>query len=1131
MAAQERSDYEKGGRRGGDRNRNREERTSSSQTRTNQRSQQRSSRNHGPVYDDGYYQPGQENQGQGYYRRDQGGIANYYGERRNNGRNHDQDYASQGRAGYGVDYFSYSHYPNEQHFTGDYRDNQRWHDDRYRPDDRQGVATSGGNQQEDWRWEDSRHPPRGGRGGGRGRGGRRGRQQYGSKGPDRDAAGEFDNRAEGRRYSDSQEEWGRDGNRGRGRGGRQRGRGKGNRESGRSHHADREMDQSRPQARKSRDYPDRDSSGAATQDRKDIDNYVSHIQGTRWQNDRDIGQQDKNRSRSNSNEDSKNSDRDNPRNRSAPSHRGKGNSQASKLQKGTRKPKISKAGNAETQTGSLIEQLSTGSYECAICCDRVKAQDRVWSCKTCYVVFHLGCIKKWAKTPAASAEGTDGWQCPACRGVEIKIPHVYYCFCGKTRDPMWEPGETPHSCGEVCRRKRPTSCPHTCNILCHPGPCPPCPSNVQKLCNCGKTQQTVRCGTQNEIRCQKKCGKLLNCGRHTCEEICHKGQCSPCEEKIVQECYCGGASREVDCQQEVSSTNTKGSYSCLTVCNKLLDCGHHHCESVCHAGECEPCSRDPARVTHCPCGKTPLSSLCGVERTSCTDPIPTCLNRCEKVFLCGGTDKHICEQTCHSGACPACEKTTNMKCRCGHRFVDVPCKDIQERSEVICDRKCTRKKHCGRHKCGQICCVDADHLCLQQCGRKLKCGIHTCEEPCHMGNCPPCLNASFDELTCHCGQEILYPPIPCGTPPPECHQPCNRRHACQHPVRHHCHSEEKCPPCVELTSKTCIGGHEVRYNIPCHVQGISCGRPCGKPLPCGYHNCLKTCHTGECDPECKQPCKVIRPDCGHPCGVTCHVGWPCPQITCKSKVTVKCPCGRRVQMMECQASGSDGINKALQKLTVSKLAGKIQTLQRNEDIDISELTGAKGSNKASRLMCDEECSLQERNKRLAVALQIKNPEMSASNNTTQYGDFLKEQARKHPGFVAAIEKEFAALVVSAQSSKQASRSHAFPSMIKNHRRIIHELSEFYGCESESYDEEPKRNVVTTARKNRCFMPNMTLTAMIQRELNPRAPLPIPHGSQENKLRSAAKAIKLSTDVVSSSKTKKEKVIDYFDMTS
>ena len=38
----------------------------------------------------------------------------------------------------------------------------------------------------------------------------------------------------------------------------------------------------------------------------------------------------------------------------------------------------------------------------------------------------------------------------------------------------------------------------------------------------------------------------------------------------------------------------------------------------------------------------------------------------------------------------------------------------------------------------------------------------------------------FDELTCYCGSEVLYPPIPCGTNPPECHKPCTRQHGCDH---------------------------------------------------------------------------------------------------------------------------------------------------------------------------------------------------------------------------------------------------------------------------------------------------------------------------------------------------------------
>lgn len=39
----------------------------------------------------------------------------------------------------------------------------------------------------------------------------------------------------------------------------------------------------------------------------------------------------------------------------------------------------------------------------------------------------------------------------------------------------------------------------------------------------------------------------------------------------------------------------------------------------------------------------------------------------------------------------------------------------------------------------------------------------------------------FDELACNCGATVLYPPIPCGTQPPECDKPCSRTHACSHP--------------------------------------------------------------------------------------------------------------------------------------------------------------------------------------------------------------------------------------------------------------------------------------------------------------------------------------------------------------
>ena len=49
----------------------------------------------------------------------------------------------------------------------------------------------------------------------------------------------------------------------------------------------------------------------------------------------------------------------------------------------------------------------------------------------------------------------------------------------------------------------------------------------------------------------------------------------------------------------------------------------------------------------------------------------------------------------------------------------------------------------------------------------------------------------------------------------------------------------------------------------------------------------------------------------------------------------------------------------------------------------------------------------------------------------------------------------------AKESKQKSRSHSFDVMNRDKRQFVHELSDHFGIESESYDAEPKRNVVAT----------------------------------------------------------------------
>lgn len=50
----------------------------------------------------------------------------------------------------------------------------------------------------------------------------------------------------------------------------------------------------------------------------------------------------------------------------------------------------------------------------------------------------------------------------------------------------------------------------------------------------------------------------------------------------------------------------------------------------------------------------------------------------------------------------------------------------------------------------------------------------------------------------------------------------------------------------------------------------------------------------------------------------------------------------------------------------------------------------------------------------------------------------------------------------SKQGKNSKRSHCFPPMNRDHRRLIHDLAQVYGLESVSYDSEPKRNVVVTA---------------------------------------------------------------------
>ncbi|CAG9859977.1 unnamed protein product [Phyllotreta striolata] len=720
--------------------------------------------------------------------------------------------------------------------------------------------------------------------------------------------------------------------------------------------------------------------------------------------------------------------------------------------------------NAASQRERLVEMINRRKLECLVCCDKIKNTDKVWSCLLCYHIFHLKCVVEWAK----SSKIENGWRCPACQNVCSEVPTKYKCYCGKIVEPKHDPSIIPHSCGDMCLRES-RKCKHKCNMQCHPGPCPECVIMVSKSCGCGATTQMIKCCTDVKIVCNATCNKLLECGLHRCQQTCHPGECEPCKESLHQECYCSKEGRKVQCCKIYSGEKQ---YSCNNVCGKLLSCGNHYCQELCHENSCKLCPRDVTVIKTCPCLKTPLKE----PRLSCLDPILCCGQLCGKVLSCGQPNApHVCENRCHEGSCPPCPKTTLVRCRCGRMDKELPCQELTTKADdARCEKKCTKKRSCGKHKCNQLCCIEIEHICPFPCNRLLSCGQHRCERTCHSGHCPPCMESSFDELYCECGANVLYPPIPCGTKPPLCNNPCSRRRPCGHEANHSCHTGP-CPPCTVLCKRWCFGHHEQRSAIPCHQENFSCGLPCGRDMVCGKHKCAKPCHDGPCPTPCKQPCTVPRDLCGHPCGKPCHDP-PCPESNCKHNVLVTCPCGLQKSTKPCIEVADEFHN-----IQMAKLNEKMSHLSTNSTVDLSDLMNtSKRPDVLKILECTEECRVLERNRRLAIGLQIRNPDLS-QKLTPRYSDFLKQWGKKDPRFCQKVHEKLSELVQLAKMSKQKSRSYSFESMNRDKRHFIHEYCEHFGVESAAYDMEPNRNIVATAVKDKSWLPSMSLMEFLQRE--------------------------------------------------
>lgn len=755
----------------------------------------------------------------------------------------------------------------------------------------------------------------------------------------------------------------------------------------------------------------------------------------------------------------------------------------------------------------IHEDIDNGQYECAICTNEVLRNSRSWSCRTCWTVFHLSCIKKWSTNEGsamAQPQPHDGdlppprrWRCPGCNLPKNILPSASTCWCKKEIDPRSLTGLPPFSCGQTCSRPHtiPKKCPHPCPALCHAGPCPPCAQmGPTQSCFCGKESVTRRCvdtDYEDGWSCGQICGEAMPCGAHSCGRSCHEGLCGACEVPVESRCYCGQVEKPVVCcerGEEVLNQCTRsadsgattveewtGSFVCGNTCNRTFDCGKHHCEKPCHAQQAKPphCPRSPDVVSHCPCGKTPLKDVSDAVRRSCEDPVPNCSKSCLKPLPCG----HPCEQVCHSGECTPCLKKGSIMCRCGRMTSSTICHQGVEVAPQ-CMRVCRVTLNCGRHECGERCCpgerkaaerqankrkprplnsaprpvedgFEAEHICTRPCGRLLKCGNHTCQELCHKGPCGNCREAIFDEISCNCGRTVLQPPLPCGTKPPPCRFECERAKACGHPqVPHNCHQDdESCPKCPFLTMKLCLCGKNQLKNQPCWLTEVRCGGICGRKLRCGAHKCRKPCHKpGECEDAgraCQQPCGKER-SCGHACTEPCHSPFSCKEDRpCPATIYVTCDCQRIKQEAKCTATRD-----------------------------------SEGKPKKA-LKCDDECARLERNRKLALALSI-DPEAHKDDYIPYSADTLG-MFQQNVQWACVQERDFRAFAADPNEKRLR-----FKPMPGHQRAFLHALAEDFGFDSESMDPEPHRHVSVFKTPRFVTAPVKTLAECVRVRHNQRA---------------------------------------------
>jgi transcriptional repressor NF-X1 len=326
---------------------------------------------------------------------------------------------------------------------------------------------------------------------------------------------------------------------------------------------------------------------------------------------------------------------------------------------------------------------------------------------------------------------------------------VTHCPCGKTSLDTLLPDSRVNCSAPIphCREKclKDLQCGHSCQEICHQGECRPCLQKVQITCRCGRTTSDTVChqGTEEPPSCTRVCRSTLNCGRHECGE-----RCCPGEKKASERQASKRKHRPLASGPRPAEENYEAEHICLRTCGRPLKCGNHDCSELCHKGPCRSCLEAVFEEISCACGRTVLQ-----PPQPCGSRPPICSFECTRRRTCGHPQvKHQCHEDDES--CPKCPYLVEKPCICGkHTLKNQPCWF----TEVRCGNACGKKLKCGIHFCKNQChrpgqCEDSTSSCSQPCGRKKTVCDHTCTDPCHAPypckEVSPCPAKTF--ITCEC---------------------------------------------------------------------------------------------------------------------------------------------------------------------------------------------------------------------------------------------------------------------------------------------------------------------------------------------------------------------------------------------